>query len=110
MKYGYDFKNLYQKIETKECLRRGMEELMKDVENYINDYGDSDIENKFNIFARVLSTRDLITEKFEKVESLDHQIMDFTIDLDDIQITTKKTVNEFFPFLIKIKYTQFTSL
>ena len=83
---------------------------MKDVENCINDYSDSDIENKFNIFARVVSIRDLITEKFEKVKSLDHQIMNFTIDLDDIQITTKKTVNEFFPFLIKIKYTQFTSL
>ena len=53
--------------------------------------------NESNIFASVSSTR---VKKFQKVKNLDHQIMDFTTDLDDIQIYNKeKTVNEFSLFV-----------
>ena len=56
-----------KKLKRRTVLRSGIEVLIKDVENNINDYGDSDIGNKSNIFARVASTRDLITGKLEKV-------------------------------------------
>ena len=56
-----------KKLKRRTVLRSGIKVLIKDVENNINDYGDSDIGNKLNIFARVASTRDLITGKLEKV-------------------------------------------